>query len=488
MTRLPASLPLRARVLGTLAVLLWLAAVYALAADAQAGRPPWIAASFVTAVGAALFWVLADAPLRYERDGDSLTVVTRLRRVSVPWLAEAPVSGVGKDLFAINGGFGWYGWFRVDGRVARAWVTDPACTVLVETGGRAVLISPSSALSVRMSPLLRTVPLGAPPWPTLDPFLFCVHHLDAYGPGNAHMGPTSSLAGRELGQDFAGKDGWSMYHGKTVPGFPSHPHRGFETVTVARSGYIDHSDSLGAAARFGRGDAQWMTAGDGIVHSEMFPLVRQDGDNPAELFQIWINLPGRSKRVPPHFSMLWNESIPVVASGPTGQGATVTVVAGALVDAKPPPPPPHSWAADAANHVWIWTIRLDAGATFTIPAAVAGLNRVLYFFSGSALTLDGIASPANHALQLRSELPATLVAGSTCELLLLQGRPIGEPVAQHGPFVMNTAAEIQEAFADYRRTNFGGWPWPASDPVHPRDEGRFARHADGRIERPIIPA
>ena len=142
-TLLPAALPLRARVLGVTAVALWLAAASALVGDVLAGRPPWIAASFFVVVGASLLWVLADAPLRYERDGDSLTVVTRLRRVRVPWLAEAPIGGVGTDRFAINGGFGWYGWFVVDGRLARAWVTDPACAVLVETGGRPVIITPA---------------------------------------------------------------------------------------------------------------------------------------------------------------------------------------------------------------------------------------------------------------------------------------------------------------------------------------------------------
>src|SRR3954454_12015900 len=127
------------------------------------------------------------------------------------------------------------------------------------------------------------------PWETADPFLFCVHHDDAYPEGNERFGSAASLAGRNIGQDFAGKDGWRMYHGDVVPGFPQHPHRGFETVTIARRGFIDHSDSLGATARFGHGDTQWMTAGKGIVHSEMFPLRQRDASNPLELFQIWLN-------------------------------------------------------------------------------------------------------------------------------------------------------------------------------------------------------
>ena len=111
-------------------------------------------------------------------------------------------------------------------------------------------------------PVLQTIPLGFQ-WATVDPFLFCVHHLDKYPEANEFMGPAASLAARDLGMDFAGADGWRMYHGSTVPGFPQHPHRGFETVTFVRQGYIDHSDSLGATARFGRGDVQWLTAGGG---------------------------------------------------------------------------------------------------------------------------------------------------------------------------------------------------------------------------------
>ena len=94
--------------------------------------------------------------------------------------------------------------------------------------------------------------------------------------------------GRRIGQDFSGKDGWSAYHGQTVPGFPRHPHRGFETITIVRDGLIDHSDSLGGVARYGAGDVQWLTAGNGICHAEMFPLVETDKPNPTDFFRFGL--------------------------------------------------------------------------------------------------------------------------------------------------------------------------------------------------------
>src|SRR5688572_18482788 len=202
-----------------------------------------------------------------------------------------------------------------------------------------------------MDPIVRVTPLGTR-WETHDPFLFCVHHVDLYPAGNERLGPAASLAGRDLGQDFAGKDGWRMYHGDTVPGFPQHPHRGFETVTIVRDGYIDHSDSLGAKARFGMGDVQWLTAGAGVVHSEMFPLLDASGRNRLELFQLWLNLPAKSKMAAPYFTMLWDGDIPrVTHSEPDGRRARITVIAGALGGLAPLAPPPHSWAAEDRKSV-----------------------------------------------------------------------------------------------------------------------------------------
>jgi len=334
--------------------------------------------------------------------------------------------------------------------------------------------------------IVKAWPLGFQ-WGTLDPFLFCVHHDDAYPAGNEQLGPAASLDGRDIGQDFEGKDGWRMYHGNVVPGFPQHPHRGFETVTLVRKGLIDHADSLGAVARFGEGDVQWLTAGQGIVHSEMFPLRHQDRPNPVELFQIWLNLPGANKLVPPYFSMFWGSTLPRLrVSQADGATAEVTVIAGPLPGATPRPPPPDSWASRADADVAIWTVKLQPGAQWTLPPAKsAATNRAVYFFRGDAVRIDDQVIPGRTAVQLRADAGVLLRNDSPeeVELLLLQGRPIGEPVAQHGPFVMNSTAELRQAFMDYHRTGFGGWPWPKDGPVQPRDQVRFAKHPDGRLER-----
>jgi quercetin 2,3-dioxygenase len=345
---------------------------------------------------------------------------------------------------------------------------------------------PDRASSGAQSAILEQTALGAPPWVTVDPFLFCVHHDDAYPRGNAELGPAAPLTGRRIGMDFEGKDGWRMYHGDRVPGFPQHPHRGFETITIVRRGFIDHSDSMGATARFGAGDVQWMTAGRGIVHAEMFPLLSTTEDNPLELFQIWMNLPQANKFVDPYFSMFWSENIPRVRFGAAaGPVAEVTVIAGELDGQRAPSPPPDSWAARPEADVAIWTIRMQPGSRLELPPARDPLSvRTLYFFLGQELLVDGEAVNVGRALVLRQDRPVRLEAVSAIDALLLQGHPISEPVAHYGPFVMNTQAEIREAIQDYQRTQFGGWPWTSDGPVHPRGDGRFARHANGRLERP----
>ena len=285
-----------------------------------------------------------------------------------------------------------------------------------------------------------------------------------------------------------------MYHGNPVPGFPGHPHRGFETVTVVRKGRIDHSDSLGATARFGDGDVQWLTAGKGIVHSEMFPLLDATAPNPLELFQIWLNLPARNKMVAPHFTMFWAEDIPrFTATDAEGRTTHVASVAGRIGPVQGAPgeggplaPPPDSWAAQPDADLAIWTIRMAPGARWTLPAASGvGTRRSLYFFKGQSVTIADQRVASHAVVEVRADAEVELVNGDTeAEFLVLQGRPIGEPVVQYGPFVMNTQAEIAQTMQDYRRTQFGGWPWPDDAPVHGRDPARFAKHPDGREEKP----
>lgn len=334
-------------------------------------------------------------------------------------------------------------------------------------------------------PVQEVKPMGFS-WETRDPFLFCVHHEDKFPKGNDDLGPAVSLTGRQLGDDFIIKDGFRMYHGKKVPGFPGHPHRGFETVTVVREGIVDHADSMGASGRYGEGDVQWMTAGGGVQHSEMFPLLKKDEENPMELFQIWLNLPKKNKMVPPHFKMLWGSKIPKPRHTDAGGKTTeAEVMAGSLLGQTAPTPPPDSWAADPANEVAIYNLKMEAGASFVLPKASKGINRSLYFYKGAQIALAGKAIDRYHSVVVNAavDLGIANTGADEARILVLQGRPIGEQVIQYGPFVMNTKEEIQQAFNDYHATKFGGWPWSRYDQVHDRAEGRFARHADGTFEQ-----
>lgn len=339
-----------------------------------------------------------------------------------------------------------------------------------------------------MNPIISIRPLGFQ-WGTADPFIFCVHHEDYYPAGDEQLGvPDTLLKGRMIGEDFAVKDGFRMYHGQHVPGFPGHPHRGFETITIVRKGMVDHSDSLGAAGRYGDGDVQWMTAGNGLQHSEMFPLLKMNEANTAELFQIWLNLPKKSKSAAPHFKMFWKEKIPTVMhKDATGKQTTIEVIAGKLGDTSALMPPPDSWAADPSNDVAVWIINMEAGAHFTLPKASADINRNLYVYEGAALQIEGQDIAKYSAVQVQADHVLSMQAGEQpIRILLLQGKPIDETVVQYGPFVMNSKEEINQAYEEFRRTQFGGWPWPSYDHVHDRNKGRFALYEDGKEEFPPV--
>ena len=329
---------------------------------------------------------------------------------------------------------------------------------------------------MNLNPIIKVRALGFQ-WETLDPFLFCVHHEDYYPAGNAEMGPISGISGRPLGNDFHIKDGYRMYHGQTVPGFPGHPHRGFETLTVVRKGMVDHADSKGGSGRYGNGDLQWMTAGKGLMHSEMFPLLKENGDNPLELFQIWLNLPRKNKMVNPDYKMFWQEEIPAFF---VQEGIFVEVLVGEIFGHHSPRPPEVSWASTKENHVGVFNFKLDKNQAFLIPPLESGINRTIYFYEGNGLKINGEDIPAYHAADVRSEVELKINStDSEIKFIILQGKPIKEPVVQHGPFVMNSREEIQMAFMDYQKDQFGGWPWERYDQVHERSKGRFAKFPDG---------
>lgn len=317
-------------------------------------------------------------------------------------------------------------------------------------------------------------------WPTQEPFLFCAHHFDHYPAGNQNLGlnPTH-FAGRHMGSDFQEKDGFRLYHGAEIPGFPVHPHRGFETITIVRKGYADHADSLGAAGRYGEGDVQWMTAGSGVQHSEMFPLIHNDKDNTLELFQIWLNLPRVNKMVPPDFKMLWADTIPKIKK----DKFEVSIISGEFDDRKYYEAPKNSWAANQENEVNILLVKMEKGATFNYPAK-KNLNRSIYFFIGDQVVLNGTHINGKQGLFLTADEELEIVASDISEFLILEAKPIGEPVVQYGPFVMNTQGEIEQTFRDYQMTQFGGWKWNRQDMIHGPGTERFAKYPDGRIEKP----
>lgn len=323
-------------------------------------------------------------------------------------------------------------------------------------------------------------------WEVSDPFLFCAFHNDKFPKGNDSLGPDASLQGRPIGQDFQLKDGWRMYHGQRVAGFPVHPHRGFETVSIVPVGLVDHADSMGAAGRYGNGDVQWLTTGKGVQHSEMFPLVNKETENPLLFFQIWLNMPAESKMAKPHFAMFWDEEIPIYETQDEASNAiNIKVIAGEVDGVKALSPPPDSWAARSDSKVTMLLIDLAPGASWTLKAEDAGLNRRLYFYAGNNIQADGQTIAVNTGMHLHSDKDLSLknTGEESARFLLLQGKPIGEPVAQYGPFVMNTRSELEQAFSDYQKDQFGGWPWQDQDQVH-GTRGRFAIHEDGREEEP----
>lgn len=219
------------------------------------------------------------------------------------------------------------------------------------------------------------------------------------------------------------------------------------------------------------------------------PLLKTEEPNTLRLFQLWLNLPAKSKMAEPTYVMTWAEQMRFIAGE---NGAECEIAAGSLAGVSTPvAPPSDSWAADAANDVGVFFVTVPPGGRFTLPPAAGGaaINRTAYLVEGptdKTVVVGGTPIPGGRGeLVLRADAECEVVNGSpagspTAHLLVLQGRPIDEPVAQRGPFVMNTDAEIRQAYADYQRTQFGGWPWDADAVVFPREQPRFADLVDAQ--------
>lgn len=320
--------------------------------------------------------------------------------------------------------------------------------------------------------------------PISDPFIIGVYHKDNYPQANGNMGPDASLEGRSIGNDFNRDADWRMYHGEEIPGFPHHPHRGFEIVTIVSKGYVDHFDSKGSKGRYGQGDVQMMSAGSGVLHGEMFPLVNDDAPNPLELFQIWMNLSSKSKMTEPDYKMLWKEKIPESnIKNENGGNVKIKVILGEYNGVKSIDPLENSWAKDPNHHVGIALLEMDPETEFVLPAVNSTMNRYLFFYDGnSILNLDEYTMEKGLFAELDGGEEIRIKNGSgAAQIIILEGEPIGEPVAARGPFVMNTERELEDSYAEYRRTQFGGWPWGNSemDLVNPKETGRFASYRFG---------
>lgn len=237
--------------------------------------------------------------------------------------------------------------------------------------------------------------------------------------------------------------------GEYIAGFPSHPHRGFETITYMLEGRMRHEDHMGHVGLLGSGGVQWMTAGRGVIHSEM--PEQQEGTMRG--FQLWLNLPAADKLCAPGYRDFAPEEIPSLR---TAEGVGVKVIAGRFEDGR--------IGADGAvqrpqTEPQLFDLQLPAGSQVT-PKLAEGLRVMLYVYEGSLGVGDArTEASAGRLLRLSDQGALRLQSQGGARVLLIAGRPLGEPIVQYGPFVMNSREEIEQALRDYRNGNFVEGPY-----------------------------
>lgn len=265
---------------------------------------------------------------------------------------------------------------------------------------------------------------------------FPVRSLFTYDQLARHISPFLML-------DYAGPHTFPPTNARR--GVGQHPHRGFETVTIVYQGELEHRDSTGAGGLIGPGDVQWMTAANGIIHEEFHSPAFARSGGVLEMVQLWVNLPARDKLTPAGYQTLLDAEIPRVALG-EGIGS-LRVIAGDYRG--------HRGPARTFTTMDVWDVRLQAGATLHLPIAL-GRNAALVALRGSIQVNDQQdVSPASLVLLERDGEHASVTALEDATVLLLSGEPIDEPIIGYGPFVMNSQAQIAEAFDDYHAGRFG---------------------------------
>ncbi|HTG43285.1 MAG TPA: pirin family protein [Verrucomicrobiae bacterium] len=232
--------------------------------------------------------------------------------------------------------------------------------------------------------------------------------------------------------------------GNEKRGVGGHPHKGFETVTVAYQGELEHRDSTGAGGKIGAGDVQWMTAGNGIVHEEFHSqdFTRKGGT--LQMVQLWVNLRAKDKSAKPGYQTLLKPQIPTV---PLEDAGTVRVIAGEYDGTKGP--------AKTFTRINLWDVNLRSGKLAELPLTTGDTTALLVLAGEVLINGQKTAKEGDLAIFSRAGERIQITANSDAMLLVMSGEPIDEPVVGHGPFVMNTRAEIQQAFEEYQLGRMG---------------------------------
>ncbi len=269
---------------------------------------------------------------------------------------------------------------------------------------------------------------------------FPVRSLFAYNTFGQQLSPFLLL-------DYAGPLAFTPTTGKR--GVGEHPHRGFETVTIVYQGGVAHRDSTGSGGIIGPGDVQWMTAGAGILHEEFHSPAFAKAGGELEMVQLWVNLPAKNKMATPGYQGILDRDIPSVPL-PDASGR-VRVIAGNYAG--------HAGPAHTFSPIEVWDVRLNAGkrAAFSLPA---GHSLAVVILHGAVQINENsqVISDAQFAVLDQAGSDFTLTANSDATLLVLAGRPLNEPIEGYGPFVMNTAQQIQDAIDDFNNGRFGKMP------------------------------